>query len=84
MTKKSVGFRLFIVPIFVIMLGIGNYSRLTGIENIRAIHIVTLLTIGMGIGVLLRNIFTYFRHFRYGAVWKNRNAAGSQKHHFER
>ncbi len=53
--------RFFILPLFVIILGWVNYSRLTGTEQIRAIHIVTLITIGMGLGVLLRNIFTYFR-----------------------
>ena len=51
----------FVMPLFVIILGIGNYFRLTGTENIRAIHIVTLLTIGMALGILLRNIFLHFR-----------------------
>jgi hypothetical protein len=54
-------FRNFGLPLFVIAMAIFNYSRLTGTENIRAIHVVTLITIGMGLGVLLRNIFGYFR-----------------------
>ena len=61
MTAGKRKFRAFIIPLFVIMLAVGNYTRLTGTENIRAIHIVTLLTIGMGLGILLGNIFTYFR-----------------------
>ncbi len=59
--KKNTTLRAFVLPLIVIILGIGNYSRLTGTENIRAIHIATLITIGMGIGVLLRNVFTYFK-----------------------
>ncbi len=61
MTQKRKGFRLFVLPLFVIALSLGNYARLTGTEHIRAIHIVTLITLGMGIGILLRNVFTYFR-----------------------
>ncbi len=61
MRSKRVGFRLFALPLFVIILSVGNYSRLTGTENIRGIHILSLLTIGAGIGILLRNIFTYFK-----------------------
>ncbi len=57
--KKRV--RYFGFPLLVIVLSILNFSRLTGTENIRAIHIVTLITIGMGLGVLLRNVFSYFR-----------------------
>ena len=60
MLERRKRFGAFIIPIFVIALGIGNYSRLTGTENIRAIHIVTLVTIGMAIGVLLRNVITHF------------------------
>lgn len=60
MFEKRKRFGAFIIPLFVIVLGITNYSRLTGTENIRAIHIVTLLTIGMAIGVLLRNTLTHF------------------------
>ena len=59
--EKKKRLRLFILPLFVIILGLVNYSRLTGTEYIRAIHIVTLITIGMGLGVLLRNVFLYFR-----------------------
>ncbi|MBS1493079.1 MAG: hypothetical protein JST55_06200 [Bacteroidetes bacterium] len=51
----------FILPVFVILLTLINYSRLSGTENIRAIHVVTLLVMGMGIGILLRNLIAYFR-----------------------
>ena len=60
MLERRKRFGAFIIPILVIVLMTSNYSRLTGTENIRAIHIVTLITIGMAIGVLLRNIITHF------------------------
>ncbi|MBN8571273.1 MAG: hypothetical protein J0M18_16750 [Ignavibacteria bacterium] len=59
-TKKRI-YTSFIIPVFVILLSLINYSRLTGTENIRAIHVVTLLVMGMGIGILLRNLIAYFR-----------------------
>ncbi|MDB5228687.1 MAG: hypothetical protein JWN78_2880 [Bacteroidota bacterium] len=62
--EKQQRFRSFIVPILVIILSLGNYSRLKGTENIRPIHIVSLLTIGMGIGLLLGSIIAYFRNNR--------------------
>ena len=55
-------YRTFFIPIFVIILALFNYSQLTGTENIRAIHIVTLITLGMGLGILLLNVITYFRN----------------------
>jgi hypothetical protein len=59
-TKKRI-YTSFIIPVFIILLSLINYSRLTGTENIRAIHVVTLLVMGMGIGILLRNLIAYFR-----------------------
>jgi hypothetical protein len=59
-TKRKI-YASFIIPVFIILLSLINYSRLTETENIRAIHIVTLLVMGMGIGVLLRNLIAYFR-----------------------
>lgn len=55
-------YRAFFIPIFVILLALFNYSRLTGTENIRAIHVVTLITLGMGLGILLMNVITWFRN----------------------
>ncbi len=59
--EKKKRYRQFIIPFFVMALALGNYSRLSGTENIRAIHIVTLLTIGMAMGILLKNLFVHFR-----------------------
>ena len=46
-----------IICLFVISISFFNFSRLQNSDCIRAIHIVTLLTAGAGIGVLLVNIF---------------------------
>jgi hypothetical protein len=48
--------RSLIISVIVILLMITNFTRLQGSECIRAIHIVTLITLGAAIGVLLMNI----------------------------
>ena len=48
--------RKLLMPAFAIFLMIMSYSRLTGSECIRPIHIVTLLVLGAAIGVLLVHI----------------------------
>lgn len=53
--------RAILISLFVIALTFWNFSRLTGTECIRAIHVVTLLTCGAAIGVLLTNLFLLFR-----------------------
>jgi hypothetical protein len=49
------------IAFFVIAISFWNFSRLTGSECIRTIHIVTLLTAGAGIGVFLANFFMWIR-----------------------
>jgi hypothetical protein len=44
-----------------ILITASAFTRLTGLENIRAIHIVTLLVCGMGIGVFLVNLALYIK-----------------------
>jgi hypothetical protein len=53
--------KAFILPALAIFLILGNYSHLAGTENIRTIHIVTLIALGMAIGILLRNVIAYLR-----------------------
>jgi len=60
MIDKQKRFAAFIMPAFVILLSLGSYSRLSGTENIRPIHIVTLIAMGMGIGLLIRSTVEYF------------------------
>ena len=38
-----------------------NFTRLTGSECIRAIHVITLLVCGMAIGVFISNLFGMLR-----------------------
>ena len=47
---------------FVVALSFFNFARLTGTECIRAIHVVTLLVCGMGIGIFLTNLFAILRN----------------------
>jgi len=59
--EKRKRFTAFVLPAIALLLLTLNYGRLTGTENIRAIHIVTLIGIGIALGVLLRNAFAYFK-----------------------
>ncbi len=48
--------RAMIIAFAIIALSFYNFSRIQGCDCIRAIHIVTLLTAGIGIGVLITSI----------------------------
>lgn len=49
--------RGLLISIMVIAISVLNFTNLDNSECIRPIHIVTLLICGMGIGVLLVNLF---------------------------
>jgi hypothetical protein len=49
--KRSIA----IASLIVLLMGV-NFSRLNGSNCIRPIHIITLLTMGAAVGVLLMNI----------------------------
>jgi hypothetical protein len=61
MKPKSRVRRSMIISAIVVLFTATTFMRLTGIENIRAIHIVTLLTCGMGIGIFLVNFALFIR-----------------------
>ncbi len=44
----------------ILMLAVGNYLRLQGNENIKAIQFVSIFTIGLLSGLLLRELFAKF------------------------
>lgn len=48
--------RAALISLFVIGITIFNFSRIPGSECIRAIHIVTLIALGLALGVLLTSI----------------------------
>jgi len=50
-----------IICLFVIAISLFNFSRIQGSDCVRTIHIVTLLTAGAAIGVMLVNIFMLVR-----------------------
>ncbi|MEP6615138.1 MAG: hypothetical protein ABJA57_01100 [Ginsengibacter sp.] len=60
MHKRS-HLRSIAIAVFVIVMTVWNYSRISGGECIRAIHVVTLLTCGAAIGVALTNLFLLAR-----------------------
>lgn len=61
MEKKSIKRALIIALVFT-CISCGNIMRLKGIENLRAIHIVSLLTLGIGKGALLVTFFIMMKH----------------------
>ena len=56
--------RKLLLPTVVLIFMITGYSRLTGTEHIRSIHIVTLLVMGAAMGILLKNIITVIKEYR--------------------
>ena len=55
--QRAMGFALFIAAI-----SFYNFSRLTGCDCIRTVHILTLLTCGAAIGIFLTNFFIWLRN----------------------
>jgi len=55
--KRSVA----IASLVILLMGV-NFSRLAGSDCIRSIHMVTLLTMGAAIGVLLVNIIMLIKN----------------------
>ncbi len=53
--------RAMAISFFVIIISFFNFERLSGSDCIRAIHVVTLLVCGMGIGVFLQNLLGFLR-----------------------
>jgi hypothetical protein len=62
MSNKNLHLRAMAISFFVVALSFFNFARLTGTECIRAIHVVTLLVCGMGIGIFLTNLFAILRN----------------------
>ena len=56
--------RSIFISAFVVITAIGNYLRLPGRDHVRTIQELTLITIGVGLGVLLMNIVLFFRFRR--------------------
>ncbi len=54
--------RVMAISLFVIGITLFNFSKLTGSDCIRAIHVVNLLVCGMGIGLFLTNAIALLRN----------------------
>ena len=45
-----------------LMLSIGNYTRIIGTENIRTVEFLSIFAIGMLSGLLLHEVFSTFKN----------------------
>ena len=54
--------RALIMSLFLIAISVFNFTRIPGSECIRTIHIVTLITIGVGLGVLLTSLIVLLKN----------------------
>lgn len=57
---------MMLVSVFVIIISFFNFNNLSDSACIRAIHVVTLLVCGMGMGILLVSLLGYIRERRNG------------------
>lgn len=48
--------RLFVLPLFASLLGFSAFLRTGGAETVRTVQIVSLVAVGMGLGVALANL----------------------------
>jgi hypothetical protein len=62
MGNKKRFLRAMAISFFVLAISFYNFSRLTGSECIRAIHVVTLLVCGMAIGLFVSSLFAMLRN----------------------
>lgn len=60
-TSQNRFVRGMIISLFIIGLSAFNFINIEGHADFRAIHIVTLLVCGMGIGILLVNFIGWLR-----------------------
>jgi len=51
-----------VIPVMAILLMIINFTLIQNSEGVRAIHIVTLVTIGFATGVLVMNLMTIYKN----------------------
>ncbi len=58
---RKIIFPAFILPSFLLILAVANYMNLSGSELIRPILVISLISIGVILGVLLRNFFGFIR-----------------------
>ena len=60
--RKRTPQRAMLFATFIAAISFWNFSRLTGSECIRTIHVITLLTCGAAIGIFLANFFIWLRN----------------------
>ncbi len=53
--------RPIVIAVIVLLLSTGNYSRLSDSDCIRTVHLLTLLTMGAAIGIILQELVKRFK-----------------------
>ncbi len=61
---RKIIYRSFVLPGFFLVLAIINYMNLSGSELVRPILVLSLIAIGVILGVLLRNFFGFVKSSR--------------------
>ncbi len=56
--------RAIAIGLFVALLSFGNFTRIPESEGVRTIHIVTLITCGVGLGISLMSAIIFMRKNR--------------------
>lgn len=59
--ERKARIRKFVLPAFGLILSVSGFSRLIGNGNIRIIHMVYLIMIGVFLGILLQSVITHLR-----------------------
>lgn len=62
--NKKINFRAISFPILFAAISFSNFSRSTGSDSIRPVHIVTLIATGMLLGVALTNAFRFYKEHK--------------------
>ncbi|MBL0127178.1 MAG: hypothetical protein IPP83_06890 [Flavobacteriales bacterium] len=53
--------RKFVLPAILLILATGSFSRIQNSDGVRAIHVFSLIVIGMLLGILLQNLIGLLR-----------------------
>jgi hypothetical protein len=60
--KKNAPKRMLIITAIMMMLTAFSFTRLTGIDTLRPIHVITLLACGMSMGAFIVNLVVVLKN----------------------
>ena len=58
--RKRTPQRSLVLAVIIIAVSVMNFDRIKGCDCIRAIHVVTLITVGIGIGLFIMSLKDLF------------------------